>query len=383
MKILIGSDLVPTQSNIELFQNGDAERLVGERLLAVLQSADYRIFNLEVPLTDVARPIEKCGPALIAPTDTVAGYKALGVDLLTIANNHIMDQDEQGFWETLKTLSGNGIAYIGGGACLNEACQPYVLEQNGKRIGIYACAEHEFSIAGEASPGANPFDPLESPDHVAALKAQCDYVVVLYHGGKEHYRYPSPNLQKVCRKLVEKGADLVICQHSHCIGCEEKYQNGTIVYGQGNFLFDRSTSEYWQTSLLIQIEDDFSVSYIPLVKYGNAVRLATDEKAGEILAAFRSRSQEILDADALEQRYTAFANEMQEQYLLAMCAVNRRGFWWRVVNKLTGQRWTKWMLTCKYKKNKLIKLQNFLECEAHLEVMLYGLKNNEIRRKHE
>ena len=96
------------------------------------------------------------------------------------------------------------------------------------------------------------------------MKAQCDYAIVLYHGGKEYYRYPSPNLQKTCRKLVEKGADLVICQHSHCIGCEEKYQDGTIVYGQGNFLFDHGDNEYWNTSLLVQIKDDGQINYVPL-----------------------------------------------------------------------------------------------------------------------
>ena len=65
----------------------------------------------------------------------------------------------------------------------------------------------------------------------------------IINGGKEHYRYPSPDLQKICRKFIDKGADLVVCQHSHCIGCEEKYNHGTIVYGQWNFLFDRSNIE--------------------------------------------------------------------------------------------------------------------------------------------
>ena len=375
MKILIGADLVPTLSNEDLFKSGDAETLVGAQLLELLHNADYRIFNLEVPLTDRLTPIEKCGPALIAPTASVAGYGALKVDLLTIANNHIMDQGIQGLNATRKTLDANGIASVGCGDDLEQAARPYIFEQNGKKIGIYACAEHEFSIAEENRPGANPFDPLNSPDHVAALKAECDYVIVLYHGGKEHYRYPSPQLQRNCRKLVEKGADLVICQHSHCIGCEEKYLGGTIVYGQGNFLFDYSTSEYWQTSLLIQIADNFFVSYIPLVKHENAVRLAEGNKAEEILSAFYDRSRDILDPNVLQQKYAAFAKKMQEQYLLAMRAVNRRGFWWRVANKLTGQRWTKWMLSRRYNRAELIALQNFIECEAHRELLLQGLKN--------
>ena len=245
MEILIGADLVPTISNATLFERGDAKTLVGEDLLKTLQAADYRIFNLEVPLTDTTMPLDKNGPAMIASTQTAHGYKALGVDLLTLANNHILDQNVQGLESTIRMLQENGISFLGAGKNLQEAAKPYIIENGGRRIGVYACAEHEFSIAAEGKSGANPFDPLESPDHVAALKAQCDYVIVLYHGGKEHYRYPSPGLQKICRKLVQKGADLVVCQHSHCIGCEEKYMNGTIVYGQGNFHFTKAMLCPW------------------------------------------------------------------------------------------------------------------------------------------
>jgi hypothetical protein len=71
---------------------------------------------------------------------------------------------------------------------LKEAAQPYIWEQKGIRVGIYACAEHEFLIATEYSPGATPFDPLESLDHIQDLANKCDYLIVLYHGGKEHYR---------------------------------------------------------------------------------------------------------------------------------------------------------------------------------------------------
>src|SRR5699024_1436352 len=103
-------------------------------------------------------------------------------------------------------------------------------------------------------PGANPFDPLESFDHIQELKSKCDYVIVLYHGGKERYRYPSPYLQKVCRKFAQKGADLIVCQHSHCIGAYEEFEGSTIIYGQGNFIFNTLNNEFWNTSLLIKVE---------------------------------------------------------------------------------------------------------------------------------
>lgn len=376
MKMLIGADLVPTKSNHEIFSNADAAALVGEELLELIRSADYRIFNLEMPLTDTVTPISKHGPPLIAPVATIAGYKALGVDLVTIANNHIMDQDVQGLSSTMRLLEENRIAFVGGGDCLEAARQPHVMVCGGKKIGVYACAEHEFSIAKEQTPGANPFDPLESLDHVATLKGQCDFVVVLYHGGKEHYRYPSPQLQKTCRKLVEKGADLVLCQHSHCIGCEETYLNGTIVYGQGNFLFDGHDNDYWRTSLLVQVNDDFSVSYIPLIKQGSGVRLATGETADQIQAQFAERSRQIQEPGFVEEQFRRFANE-QTTYLLRLLGINTRGFFLRILDKATRGKYPLYLLERKLDAKRVPMLINFMECEAIREVFLTALRERQ------
>lgn len=382
MKLLIGADLVPTDTNTDLFSAGDVDTLVGKALQEILSGADYRVFNLEVPLTDFSTPIEKNGPALIAPTETIIGYRSLGVDCLTVANNHIMDQGEEGFSSTMTLLDQKNIAHLGGGSCLEEAAKPHIVELGGKRIGFYACVEHEFSIAGENTPGANPFDPLETPDHVAALKEQCDFLVVLYHGGKEHYRYPSPMLQKTCRKLVDKGADLVLCQHSHCIGCEEKYQKGTIVYGQGNFLFDHSKSEFWQTSLLVQIEDgqsedgqEFEISYIPLCKRDNTVRLAEGEEAAQILADFHIRSGEILEPGFIEGNYALFAKQMRLQYLIAFGGKESKLL--RLCNKLCGNRLRHWLHRRRYDKKKLLAISNYVRCEAHRELLLQGLRQEQ------
>lgn len=374
MRILIGADLVPTQSNAGLFAAGDAQALVGDELYQLLCNADYRIFNLEVPLTDREKPIPKCGPNLIAPTECIAAYKAMKVNLLTLANNHILDQDQQGVESTCAVLDAAGIAYTGVGPTPAEAAEPYIFECDGKRIGVYACAEHEFSIVTDSTPGANPIDLLESPDHVAALKAQCDFVIVLYHGGKEHYRYPSPMLQKVCRKLVEKGADLVVCQHSHCIGCEEKYQGGTIVYGQGNFLFDESESEFWQTSLLVQISDGFEVDYIPLKKKENTVRLADDAEAVSILKGFHQRSLEIKEPGIIQSKYEQFAETYRDTYLLAFLGVGHK-FLFRVINKLSDHRFAAWFLKHWYRKADLYSIQNYVVCEAHRELVLARLNS--------
>lgn len=371
-KLIIGADLVPTDTNTDLFINGDAETLVGRELLDILKSVKYRIFNLEIPLTDIESPIQKQGPNLIAPTKTIAGYKALGVDLLTLANNHILDQGQQGLESTCKILKENKIDFLGVGATYKEATKPYIFDFVSKKIGVYACAEHEFSIVTNYAPGANPFDPLETLDHISSLKEKCDYLIVLYHGGKEHYRYPSPYLQKVCRKMVEKGADLVICQHSHCIGCEEKYLAGTIVYGQGNFLFDHSKNICWQTSLLISVDELFEVSYIPLVKNDNVVRLATGEKAVTILQEFKERSEQIKSHEFIENKYKEFADEMFIGQFLPF--TGKESVLFRAINKLCSNKLRQYKIKKKYTQKNLLIIRNYIECEAHRELFLKGLE---------
>lgn len=225
VKLLIGGDLLPTENNMELFETAKIREICGEELLKKLADVDFRIFNLEGPITDIDKPIIKSGPVLKASTKSWEGIKELKPDLIGLANNHILDQGNEGLRDTITLIKKYGIKYIGAGDCLEEAKKAVILEKNGIRIGVYACAEHEFTIAGKANAGANPFDALDSPDFILELKRQVDMVIVLYHGGRERYRYPSPYIQRVFCKLAEKGADIVISQHTHCIGCMEQYKD--------------------------------------------------------------------------------------------------------------------------------------------------------------
>lgn len=373
MELLIAGDLVPTQSNINLFNKADVDTLLGEELLLLWNSVDGRIFNLETPLIDKAHPISKCGPNLIAPTAAVKGIKALNPSLITLANNHILDQGIEGINSTTAVLEEEKINFVGVGNNNAESHTPYIIEKGEIRIGVYACAENEFSIATEKLAGANPFDPLESLDHIQNLKFQCDHVIVLYHGGKEHYRYPSPYLQKVCRKMVEKGADLIVCQHSHCIGSYEEYAGATIVYGQGNFIFDLSEDELWQTSLLIKVDvgEKLNVGYIPIIKSRNTIALASNKISKEILSKFNERSKEILQEGILEKKYRKLAEDNIKSYLRNISGVNK----WisRIDRHLLNGKLIKW----RYNKKQCLRLLNYIECEAHRELIIEGLKNKE------
>ena len=189
ISFVFGADIVPTPSNYDLFINAEIDKLIDEGVSNEIFSVDHRVYNLEFALTDEENPIVKCGPNVIAPTSTVNGLKAFKPSLLTLANNHTRDHDVSGLLSTMEVLDKNGINHIGAGETFEEADKPFIFEKDGKKVCVYTCAEHEFTIIEEGLPGANPFDPYETLDRIAELKAENDYVVVLYHGGKEHYRY--------------------------------------------------------------------------------------------------------------------------------------------------------------------------------------------------
>lgn len=375
LKLYIGADFVPTDINRVLFETGNIEALVGKELLGLFKQSDLNVFNLEVPLTDASTPIDKFGNNLKSPTKTIYGYKALEPIFLTLANNHSLDHGVEGLTTALELLKKHDIKNAGAGANVKEAKKPFIFEKDGIRIGFYLCAEHEFTVASCHTMGANPFDVLESFDDVEALKKTCDYVIVLYHGGKEFYRYPSPMLQRYCRKFVDKGADLVVCQHSHCIGSREDYGKGTIIYGQGNFIFNSEFyiqhKEFVKDSLLINVEatkDSFIVSEVPIRSTELGTRLATESEADETLTAYKQRSEHIRDAHFVVQAYKDFADTHVKRYLREFIG---RSFTIRVINALFGRKLMQLLLG----KTSYLAIQNYLECEAHHELFLRGIKN--------
>lgn len=378
MKILVGGDVVPTVNNEKFFIEGNVNKIIDSKILNILNDADFISLNLEVPLINEEKPISKYGPNLIACEESIRGLKIINPHFFTLANNHILDQGEEGLLKTMKLLEKNNIDYSGVGRSLSEAKKPYIKVINGIRIGIYCCVEHEFSVATATTGGANPFDYIDSFDEVADLRGKVDCLIVLYHGGKEHYRYPSPQLQRICRKFVDKGADFVICQHSHCIGCEESWNVGKIIYGQGNFHFDFLKNEFWMTSLLIEININngrMDINYIPVRMEKGVLKLAEGEDKIGILRSFYMRSEEILEAGYIEKKYLEFAKAMQWEYFSGFLGKFRKNIFFRLLNKLSGYKFAPWYLNKQYGDLQRLQIQNYIECEAHRELMIAGIRN--------
>ncbi len=371
MKIIIGGDLSPTKKNYDLFADGNIEELLGEELLKIWFESEFRLINLETPISDRKTPILKSGPNLLAPIKSIKGIKSLNVDLINLANNHIYDHGEAGLSTTFELLEEQGIPYVGAGKNIFEARKSFVINRNGIKVGVYSCAEHEFSIATDKLSGANPFEFNNAHFDIKCLKDLCDFVIVIFHAGKEQHRYPTPNLQNNCKFMVDCGADVVICQHSHCIGAYEEYKDKTIIYGQGNFLFDRLDNEFWNSGLLIQLQvgDRINIEYIPIVKVNNVVRLANYSDSIKILRDFELRSNQIMNENFVKETFIKQSMKEGPNYLYHLAG------WPRLLRGIDKKFFKSKIIKKFYTTKKMLTLMNYIQCESHRETIIEYLDN--------
>lgn len=372
MKIIIGGDVAPTKNNIIFFENGKMDSFISPDLLSFWDKFDFRIFNLETPLCKNISPIKKSGPCLFSSEECIKGISKLNPNLICLANNHIMDQNSFGYITTVEALSKAKVKNIGSGSNKKEINKQYIIKCDNFNIGVYNCCDTEFNVFNNNKPCSNCFNPLESFDDLVELKKICKYIIVIFHAGKEYYRYPSPYLQNVCHIFADKGANLVLCQHSHCIGSLEKYKDCNILYGQGNYIFTNDYNEFWKDGLLVSVNVDinsFDVEYIPIVNDGNNINICKAEEKKAILNGLYKRSNNIKKIGFIEKEYSNFSKKQIYDYL-NQC--NGNTFLKKILRKIFGIRRM-------YTSQDLLNIQNILQCDAHRELFLEALKEMNIK----
>lgn len=371
--LIIGGDFCPVPNNLQQLNNGDIEDVLGKDMLEIFNESAGLVCNLEAPVTDTENPICKSGPNLRAPSRIIESLQKMSLRCVGLANNHILDQGIDGVLDTVKTLEGVGIPAFGAGKNLATASESCTLSIDGLKIGFYACAEREFNYFDSTMPCANIFEEARCLGDIYELSQKCDRVIVLYHGMKEHYRYPSPNVVSRCRGMVDAGASLVLCQHSHCIGCFESYNQSAILYGQGDFCFPKGDElDSRRTGLLVSYDvlaNDMSL--MPLVNNGCEVRLASGEEAEEILRSFFLRSDEIRREGFIEEKWERFSETMLDSYAGQIVTALRPAFlvfilrvWWKLFSR--DGRFAKG--------ERVAPFLNVLQCEAHNEIVRTALE---------
>lgn len=300
-------------------------------LLPVLRKKDFSIANLECPLTKANSPIIKTGPNIRAHPMSVKALKYGEFDAVTLANNHIMDYGEVGLIDTIKACEGIKIKTVGAGMSLSEACLPLVVRIKNSTVTILNFAEHEFSIATATKAGACPLDIVDNYYQIKKAKENSDIVIVIIHGGNEHYNLPSPRLQKLCRFYADLGVSAVICHHSHCPSGLEIYNGVPIFYSLGNFIYDHPnvSYKYWNKSYLLKLtfrkQAVASINLIPFcqsVSHGG-VKMMTGEKREQFLNEICQYSITILDAQKLIESWREYCKSVRYPYLASLIGLNR------------------------------------------------------------
>ena len=237
MKILITGDFCPTGKTESLINDNEFD-LLFENFIDVCNSNDFCITNLECPITEASAKIEKTGPHLKSSLNTVEALKFAGFNIVTLATNHIMDYGVQGLTQTIEILENSNIKYVGVGSSLIEARKYLILEKEGKKVAIINIAENEFSNTNDNNYGANPLNLALNFEDIQKAKTDSDFVLIIYHGGNEHFPLPSTRLKETFRFFINAGASAVIAHHTHCFSGYEVYRNAPIFYSLGNFVFD-------------------------------------------------------------------------------------------------------------------------------------------------
>jgi poly-gamma-glutamate capsule biosynthesis protein CapA/YwtB (metallophosphatase superfamily) len=281
-------------------------------------SADITVANLECPLTQTGTPHPTKPIVFRGSPANAAGLVYAGIDVVSLANNHVIDYGLAGLDETRSTLRQRGIAFSGAGATSTEAYEPVFLSRSGLTFGFLAFSDRTgqynndqpYLDAGENKPGFANLTIFALSREIADLRADADIVVVEMHSGVEYSieptlaadpgagdegyspvaRAPLTTDREVRRHALEAGADVVICHHPHITQGFEVYQGKLIAHSLGNFAFDLGYTETFPSVILraeigpsgitgytvvpVYIDD-----YIPMRAQGDLGRYILDDLA--------------------------------------------------------------------------------------------------------
>jgi poly-gamma-glutamate capsule biosynthesis protein CapA/YwtB (metallophosphatase superfamily) len=223
-----------------------------------LQSADYRVANLECTVTDVTPvPSDPHTFYFVSAAKAITGLTYAGFQTLTVANNHSNGPGgHPAFSDMLKNLRANNISVMGGGDTLAEARTPSIQTIKGVKFALLGY--HDFAVVPAQGPAATdtswglaPAKLATLPDDITAARAKADIVIPYFHWGIEYTKVPTKAQQTLARAAIDAGADMVLGNHPHWTQGVEEYKGKLIIYSMGNFVFDQDWSRPTMEGMLI------------------------------------------------------------------------------------------------------------------------------------
>lgn len=249
---------------------------ISEELAGFMQDADIMCLNNEFSYSSQGEPLAGKAYTFRAAPERVEVLKQLGVDAVTLANNHVYDYGKDALLDTFTILEDAGIPYFGAGNTLQRAMEPLYLEADGKTIALVAASRAEkYKMTPQATdtePGIlRCYDTELFLQVIREAKAHADFCIAFVHWGTE-YSYELEQVQlDTGKEYLDAGADAVIGAHSHCLQGMEYYGGKPIIYSLGNYWFNEKTLD----TMLLQLhfsgddtETQLTVQVIPAVQSG-------------------------------------------------------------------------------------------------------------------
>ena len=226
-----------------------------------LAKSDMVIGNLEGPVTTAQPRPDKHKPLHMDPDIGFFG-KPHSLNVVILANNHIMDHGIDGLIDTWCYLDRLSIPHVGAGKNILEAAKPLQLTVNGDvRICVVAFCHSEGPMAAKDSPGPCPLFVDEIlANYLNRLKKDNDLLIVSYHGGEEFFTIPWVRKKKLFEVFVQFGADIVFGHHAHLVQGFEKIGHSVVIYGAGNFYMN---TPYQLSNKGTELGAIFDVTYTP------------------------------------------------------------------------------------------------------------------------
>jgi poly-gamma-glutamate capsule biosynthesis protein CapA/YwtB (metallophosphatase superfamily) len=259
------------------------------------RESDLFVLNLECAISERGSPWPNPYKPFFfrAPPVATEALRHLGVDCVTLANNHALDFGTEALRDTLRHLAAAGIATVGAGACQAAARRPAIFERGGTSVGIVGVTDHpaEFA-AGPDRPGVG-FADLRATVPGWLLReiggVGTDVVLVTPHWGPNMVPSPVAHVRAAARALRQAGATLVAGHSAHVFhGVED-----AILYDLGDFIDDYAINPSLRNdrSLLFLVTVEAGhvtcIEAVPLALDFGYTRLAEPAEAAWIARRFR------------------------------------------------------------------------------------------------
>ncbi|MBR5126888.1 MAG: CapA family protein, partial [Roseburia sp.] len=262
-------------------------RLVSEELLAEMQNADICMVNNEFQFSNRGTPMEDKKFTFQTDPKNVQILLDMGVDIVSLANNHSIDFGTEALEDTFATLDGAGILYAGAGDTKERAEQLQIIEVNGQKIGFLAATRvipvSKWNIE-YGQPGLfATYDDSRLVECIKAAKEVCDFLTVYVHWGIEREAYPQEYQTNIAKNCFAAGADLIIGAHPHVLQGIEFIDGKPVFYSLGNYVFAQTIAKTALIKVEIQPNGDASYKFIPAFAESGKTQLCEEEKAAELI----------------------------------------------------------------------------------------------------